>query len=404
MLSIRSAYSYDVSERFRIIDDKLKTDAYFRTIHHDFFLNFSMTSNADVLTFVKDVSDAAKAGTTQAAQNVLRKYDQTEQSLKFNFNLGFPIFSFQLGELKVKPNFRALVDLGTNIGVRKGELTAAQVIDLFTIDIPDTIKNQIITVYDSKSPGQDIFGNCNVDFPTASQPEANAVCRSNTGKYFKQDATVPDLHFYAKMDAKVGFFNQYQYGDKWFGDFNLYALGRADFMQILNYASIQSGQEIKFPSQLNDQITIQIDYRLGYQYQMLKSSLALEEIKLFKVTDLKSGAKNLKYGYDPLIRFHNEAEFRWGVFGVMPFLGLQKRAGYTLANSYYLGSVFGTYFFNDRLEASLRAMYDKNYFTVGPRFKLWLMQLEANLKIPAKKYEEDVRLSTLATIDFRLFF
>jgi len=402
VLSTQAAQAYNVVDRFKMIDDKLKTETMLRPIGHDFIFDISAALNSDAQTFVSDISDASKAGTLTAAQNVLNKYNNTEQTIKLNLNLGIPIFSFTAWNVKVQPNFRIMADVGANLGVRKDTLTASEVLKLINVNVPASVQSKLISVFDTKNAGDDLFGNCAVDFATPA--EANAFCLANQGKYFKPDPNVPNLNLFLKAEAKVGFFNQYTYGEHFFGDFNLYGMMRADAFQVVNYAMIQNGQDIELPKKANNEGTLQVDYRLGYVNQNYSVALGLEEIKLATISKRDAESKELAYGYDPLIRLHAQADYKYTALSLQPFAGVHKRAGYGFADGVYAGATAGAHVWGDRLGLSLRGMVDKQYFTITPRIKLWLMQLEYSLKNPVKSTDGDVKLSAIHSIDFRLFF
>lgn len=402
VLSTQAAQAYNVVDRFKMIDDKLKTETMLRPIGHDFIFDISAALNSDAQTFVSDISDASKAGTLTAAQNVLNKYNNTEQTIKLNLNIGIPIFSFTAWNVKVQPNFRIMADVGANLGVRKDTLTASDVLKLINVNVPAVVETKLLQIYDTKIAGQDLFGDCATDF--GSPAEANAFCLANQGKYYKPDATVPNLNLFLKAEAKVGFFNQYTYGEHFFGDFNLYGMMRADAFQIVNYAMIQNGQDIELPKKANNEGTLQVDYRLGYVNQNYSVALGLEEIKLATISKRDAESKELAYGYDPLIRLHAQADYKYTALSLQPFAGVHKRAGYGFADGVYAGATAGAHVWGDRLGLSLRGMVDKQYFTITPRIKLWLMQLEYSLKNPVKSTDGDVKLSAIHSIDFRLFF
>lgn len=402
VLSTEAVQAYNVVDRFKMVDDKLKTETMLRPIGHDFIFDISAALNSDAQTFVSDISDASKAGTLTAAQNVLNKYNNTEQTIKLNLNLGIPIFSFTAWDVKVRPNFRIMADVGANLGVRKDTLTASDVLKLINVNVPEAVETKLLQIYDSKTAGQDLFGDCATDF--GSPAEANAFCLANQGKYYKPDASIPNLNLFLKAEAKVGFFNQYTYGEHFFGDFNLYGMMRADAFQIVNYAMIQNGQDIELPKKANNEGTLQVDYRLGYINQNYSVALGLEEIKLATMSERDAESKELAYGYDPLIRLHAQADYKYTALSLQPFAGVHKRAGYGFADGVYAGATAGAHVWGDRLGLSLRGMVDKQYFTITPRIKLWLMQLEYSLKNPVKSTDGDVKLSAIHSIDFRLFF
>lgn len=402
------AFSYDSVARFKLIDDKLKTEQMLRPLGHDFFIDLGIAANKDLQTAASDFSDAASfQGTTAAkitnAQTVLRKYDKTEQTVKASLALGFPIFSFTAWGVKVKPNFRVFGDAGANLGIRSEALTAQSLIDMIDVDVPQAMKDAIIAAFPTYAANDDLLKNdvCNAITDVA----AKAACFANQGQYFfPSDTNVPDMFLYVKVDAKAGLFNQYTYGDHFFGDFNLYAMGRLDGAQRVNANTIASGRKIELPKKKNTEISAQVDYRLGYQNANYRTFLGLEELKITTVKEREAGSKELSYRYDPLIRLHADALFKFSVLSLQPFLGVHKRAGYGLGDGLYLGADAGAHVFGDRLGVQLRGMYDKQYFTISPRLKLWLLQLEYSLKNPVKSMDGDVKLSAIHSINLRLFF
>jgi hypothetical protein len=104
------------------------------------------------------------------------------------------------------------------------------------------------------------------------------------------------------------------------------------------------------------------------------------------------------------MRIHADALYKFGGLSFNPFLGAHKRNGYGWSDGMYLGTDLGAHVWGDRLGLQLRGMVDKEYFTISPRIKLWLLQLEYSLKTPMKSMDGDVKLSAINSIDLRLFF
>jgi hypothetical protein len=373
-----------------------------RPIGHDFFLDFGAALNKNATDVVTDISDAGKVAGDKvaAAQAVLLKYDKTEQTIKLNIALGFPIFRFSAWDLKVQPNIRAFADAGANLGIRTDVLTTQDLINLFPSEVPADLKTFIGTL----TTGDDVIFECNLSTLSVS---TKAFCATQpTGKYIIPDlsSAVPNLALFAKLDAKVGLFNDYSYGEHFFGNLNLYGLSRTDIFQRVTKDMIAAGSKIELPSEKNTETSLQADYRLGYKNDNYKVFASVEELKLSKMKERQSGSKELSYGYDPLLRVHADAMYRYSVLTLNPFLGFHKRSGYGFADGMYLGADAGAYVWGDRLGLQLRGMFDKQYITISPRMKLWLLQLEYSLKAPLKSMDGDVKLSALQSIDLRLFF
>jgi hypothetical protein len=408
MLNLTTLHAYDVVNRYKIIDDKLKTEAMLRPIGHDFFFDVGASMNKNITDVIDDVDKASNYQGTDMqkldeANRVLTKYDKTEQAVKVNVGLGFPLPSFSAWDVKFKPNFRALIDIGANVGIRNQKLTNQNIIDIFRDQIPSELESYILTLDLVALQGQDVRTLCLTEFSTPSP--ANSYCTGlPVGKYIIPSGSDPTMTILAKGDAKVGFFNNYTYGEHFFGEFNLYAMGRADLYQFITGTQIAKGDSIETPDKMNTEITLQTDYRLGYRNTNYSAFVGVEELKLSQIKEAEVGAKAHSYGYDPLIRLHADATFRANALSIQPFIGMHKRSGYGFADGAYVGTTLGAYVWGDRLGLQLRAMGDKQYLTISPRIKLWLMQLEYSLKKPLKATDGDVKLTALHSIDFRIFF
>lgn len=407
-----NAFSYDVVDRYKLIDDKLKTEQMLRPLGHDFFLDIGVALNKNVTDFVDDIkkandfqgSDAAKLAN---AQTVLAKYDKTEQTVKINVALGFPIFSFSVGQLKVQPNVRVLADAGANIGIRSEVITADTIFDIVNVDLPEDLKTAIRTNFNGYVKGDDILApasNTTLCTTSGLSPVSEATCLHEVGKYFFPDPNVPDMFLFAKVDGRVGLFNDYTYGEHFFGNWNLYGLSRTDVFQRVNSTMIAKGSKVELPKTKNTEMALQTDYRLGYKNDNYKVFASIEDLKISNMKDRKEGSKEHSYAYDPLMRVHADAVYRFSTFSLNPFLGFHKRKGYGFADGMYAGADAGAHVWGDRIGLQMRGMLDKQYFTISPRMKLWLLQLEYSLKSPLKSMDGDVKLTAIHSIDLRLFF
>jgi hypothetical protein len=222
--------------------------------------------------------------------------------------------------------------------------------------------------------------------------------------YIIPSGLLPNLALFAKVDGKVGLFNDYTYGEHFFGNLNLYGLVRTDIQQIMTKDMIASGAKIEMPKKANTEGTLQMDYRLGYQNSNYTTFLSVEEMKLSQIKKRDIESREQSYGYNPLLRLHADATYNFAVLSLQPFFGVHKRTGYGFSDGMYAGAAAGAHVWGERLGIQLRGMLDKQYFTITPRVKLWLMQLEYSLKAPVKSMDGDVKLSAIHSVDFRLFF
>ncbi|MDD4973291.1 MAG: hypothetical protein PHY93_03025 [Bacteriovorax sp.] len=408
-----SAFSYDVIDRYKLIDDKLKTEQMLRPIGHDFFLDIGAALNMNVRDFVDDIkkandfSNADAAAKLANAQGVLAKYDKTEQTVKINVALGFPVFRFSIGDLKIQPNVRVFADGGANIGIRSDKITADTIFDLVNVDLPASLKTVIRNGFGSYIKGDDILApgaNPNLCTTSGFDATVEAACIQSKGKFFFPDTSIPDMFLFAKIDGRVGLFNDYTYGEHFFGNWNIYGLSRTDVFQRVNSSMIAKGTKIELPKKKNTQMALQTDYRLGYMNSNYRIFASLEDLKLAQLKDRDAGSKELSYGYDPLMRIHADAIFKYSVLSINPFFGLHKRKGYGFSDGIYAGADAGAHVWGDRIGLQLRGMVDKQYITISPRLKLWLLQLEYSVKSPLKSMDGDVKLSAIQSVDLRLFF
>lgn len=418
-MTVANTQAYDVVDRFKLIEDKLKTEGMLRPFGHDFLLDVNAAVNKNVMDFVDEVKKASEKQTDQeklnAANAILAKYDKTEQTARVNINLGIPLFSFTAFDVKVRPNLRANVDFGTNLGIRSEQLTQQAIIDLFADDIPEALKTVI--------SGNNFFNDCSsatasttygsgttcdvIDYcRDLSNPLiANYCAAQPLNRYvFPTNQSVPQFDLFAKLDVKAGLFNEFTSGEHFFGYWNVYGLSRTDVFQKVTAQQVASGQEIELPDQKNTETTLQTDLKFGYKNANYTTALSLEEVKISQMKDRDVGSKAQSYGYDPLVRFHADALFRLSALSLQPFAGFHKRSGYGFGDGIYVGADAGAHVWGDRLGLMFRGMLDKQYLTLTPRIKLWLMQLEYSAKAPLKSTDGDVKLSAIHSVDLRFFF
>lgn len=402
----QNANAYNVVDRYRLVEDKLKTEQMLRPLGHDFLLDVGAAANKNVTDFIDDIDEATKFEGNDAeqlanAQMVLAKWDKTEQTVGVKLAIGFPLPSFTAFSVAFKPNFRITADVGANIGIRSETITVADLVDLFPVELPADLRAFVLTL----QPNDDVIVECLAE-PSLSASTKTLCATFPTGRYIIPSTTekLPFAAVYGKADAKAGFFNDYTYGEHWFGQFNLYGMGRADFFQIVTSTQIASGEGVETPDKMNTEVTLQSDYRLGYKNTNYSVFLGVEEIKLAKLKEREEGSKELTYEYDPLLRLHADATFRYLALSIQPFVGVHKRTGYSVGDGTYGGATAGAFVWGDRLGLQMTGMMDKQYLTLTPRIKLWLMQLEYSLKKPLKDTVDDVKLTAIHSLDFRLFF
>lgn len=400
---------YDVIERFTFLEDKFKTQDMLNPVGHDFFLELGVGLNKnlfDVIDEGGDVSDTAgsSADKLAAAQAFLRKYNKTEQSVRAKVGFGFPLPSFSIQGVRLKPNFRVGANLGILMGIRTKNADVNAALDYVSSGLDPAIRN-LLQVCNFSSPGiangEDIiqYGITNCGLPSAlATPFLNKY-------FFPDDTTIPVIYNYAKGEAKAGFYVDYEYEENWYGSFNLYGMGRADAKVIVTDTALAGQGEIgDLGDELNTTINLTTDLRFGYKNKDLRAFLGLEEIKIATMSDNVEKAGELKYGNDMLIRLQGEYIYKLSNFNVKAFGGLHHRGAYSFGKGYYLGSDLMAHLWGERLKFRIRGMIDNEHFTFSPMIDLWLINLEYALKQPLKSDVDGVKPSTLHSVNLRFEF
>lgn len=401
--------SYDVVDRYKLLEDKFKTEEMLRPYGHDFLFDISAYANKNLLDLVDDVDSVDDAGDTNAqlneANRVLEKYDKSEQTLRLNAQFGIPLFTFHAFGAKIVPDLRFGAQFGANIGIRSDELSRQLLVDLF--DLSPEIEEKILQMDDTQftklkngtyTDVEDLLLDLGVDAQIAAEFDGDQVPGSGT-------SSVPNLAVFTKLDVKAGLlFNVFK--NEWFGHWNLYGLHRTDFFRRLDAKTIVNGDDVLGgQDELNSQVFLATDLMVGKSFlETYRAYLAIEEIEIARLSDNVDKAGELTYELDPLIRLHADARFSWKGLSLMPFLGVHKRSGYGFADGLYAGTDLGAHVWGDRLGVTFRTILDNEHITLSPQLKLWFMQFQYSLKQPISSTVDDVKTSTMHSVNVRFFF
>ena len=406
---VAEAQAYQIVDRFQLLEDKFRTQEMLRPLEHDFIIDITALANTDVMDFIDEageVSDFQGSDTEKLAraQQFLRQYDKTEQNLRVGINLGIPIFSFTAFGVKFEPSIRAQGNLGFLMGIQTSNLTTAQALEYVGNDLDANIRTALESCNFTSpgiSAGQDII---QYAITNCLNPAQDVVATQYLNKYFyPTDTTVPDIYNYIKGEARVGLNFDYVYDEHFFGTFSLYGLGRADYQLRVSANTLQNNSDaLELPDDLNTTVNAAIDYKLGYRNGNLLGFVALEDVKLARMSDKEEEAGQLLYGEDMLIRLHGEYLYKYSLFSVKAFGGLHKRSSYGIGDGYYLGADLGAHVWEDRIGLRMRGMVDSEHFTISPMMKLWLIHVEYMLKQPLASDVNGVKPSTIHSLNFRI--
>lgn len=404
---MNSKAQYDSLKRFTLLEDKFKTEEMLRPYGHDFLTDIVVRTNKDLKNFIDDLRDLSNLqGMTLSqkvdrAQEILGQYDKTEQTIHARLHLGVPIFSFKVFGVAFSPNIRVGIDWGINLGIRTYVLSGERILELLGSEVAPALRSYWGDIETSSlTPGDDmalVF--CRRQTP----PIPDNLC-PNRGRYFwPDDENTPMMAVFSKVDAKAGLFIPYE-TQHWFGNFNIYPLFRSDFKLLMSADQIarnQSPVEGIGGDRLKEQLFLMADYKLGYRNSNYSLFFSAEELRISRLSDNIDRAGDIAYLTSPLLRLHGSALYRWGIFLLHPFAGLHKRKGYDYNKGLYGGLDAGTYILGDRFYMLFRAMADKEHFTFSSRFKLVFLELEYSIKTPMENEIDDVKISTMHSLNLR---
>jgi hypothetical protein len=405
------AENYDVQDRYRLLEDKFKTEEMLNAYGHDFIVDIKAAANKNLLEFVDDVKEASETeGTTldkvAAAQVVLDKWEKTEQTTRIKAQFGVPLPTFTAFGVKVVPDLRFGADWGANIGIRKETITASDIIDFLAGDteseVIDAVKNLTETEFATLrgapyngSVGKYLEAEKGIDASIADQYDDLVI----------DDVNSVDFFALTKLDVKAGLlFNMTK--DIYFGYLNLYGMHRTDYFLRYNASSVAAGQSFTdMPDETNSQVFAMADIKFGAELIWDSTAyILIEDIEIARMSDNIAKGGDLNYAPKALIRLHADTRFKLSGFSLSPFVGLHKREGYDLSSGVYAGADFGAHVWGDRLGVRVRGMIDKEHFTLSPQLKLWFMHFDYSLKTPMSSTVDDVKVSTIHSLNVRLFF
>lgn len=394
--------TYDVVERFKLLEDKFKTSDMLNAPGHDFYLDIGVLANTNITDFIdeaKEVEDDDANIALANAQEFLKKNDKTEQNARVRFGLGFPLPSFTLFGAKIKPNFRVEGRVGVLMGVRSEKFTVNDALSFLPSDLDPNVRAVLESCdFSGLAGGQDI-----IQFAVSQCGLPASEADPYLGKYyFPSNSDTPLIHNYINGEARAGLYFDYAYGERWWGSFNLYGLGRADYRTIVSADTLAGKEEIGDVDLDNNIMNLTTDLKFGYKNGSLSGFAALEEIKIASVSDNASEKGEPLYGDDMMFRLHGEYIYRLSNFDVKAFGGTHKRSGYGFGDGLYAGADLRLHVWEERMKLRFRGMIDNEHFTFAPMMDLWLIRLEYVLKQPLSSDYNGVKPSTLHAINFRI--
>lgn len=419
-ISLNAYSAYNVVDRYVLLEDKFKTDEMLRPMGHDFIIDISAWVNADLQDLIKDASDAGKNGTSTeklaAATALLNKYNNTEQTLRVGVNFGIPIFSFTAFGVKLVPDLRIGVNLGVNLKIGSEVCTFAtlsSIVDSQGLDSTEaaSIKNALANVSCSIIQGSQNNGNlvsAAINNGGLTRTAALTALETSNKLTIPTNVSVsdlPTLDIYGKGEGKGQLLVNFTKDENISGYVGLGVLGRADIQGKITSSAIANGADIvDLGEEMNTTMALTTDMRLTYSEEDYEVYGQIDDLKLATLSDNKAKGGELIYKIDPLFRAHGTYKLKFVGFNLNPFAGVHKRSRYDFTEGLYAGSDLSFYVWGDRLGIRLRAMVDQEHITLSPLLKLWLMQLDYGLKLPAKSTVDGIKVATLHSLNFRLFF
>lgn len=429
ILPLSQVFGYNIVDRAKLVDDKMKTLDMLNPYGHDFYLGINAAMTTDITSLIDDaktITDRDGDGDkdTQDVNLALTPHYNKEQMVRAKVDLGIPLPSFSAFNINFTPDFIFDGGLMTMLTPTSEVTTLSTVIEKLD-QIPADVRTAMVSCLPISSlvcpnaessgdnaldEGDDILA-CLVEASGCSvtQTQVNQIKEAynlTTIPYISSidntSATLPVLQAYAKIEANVGVRFKYETEDKHlFGHLGVNALGRMDIYKYADSSLLLGGAG---DMSINDNkvVNATIDYKLGYRNTNYSVFLSAEELKLAEISSEKTGKP--RFGTDPLIRLHAQADYRLSVFKVSPFLGSHARSGYGFGDAYYAGADWGVHVWNDRLGLTIRTMLDKEHVTLGLRAKAWVFQTDLMAKIAVTDQVDGIKVNELYTANIRFFF
>ena len=405
---------YDALSRFRLLDDRFKTDGHLFPIKHDFFIGISGLFNTDLQDKVKDLFDLSRQndppddiqGQIQEIQKFLKKYNDTETFLRTSLRAGIPLPSFRIRRITFRPHLNILASGGGILHMREDILDSRNVASYVGSEIPEVLKQKLVDNWERINTGDDIVDWILTNDSTSIPEEYRANLRARfVGKYFMPDRETSSLETYLDLETKVGFFIDYEISKRWDGELNIYSLGRSDFRLKADAQTIVNNREvIKFPKHMNTTSYISADYVFRYTNRDLRLALSVEELRLFNTSDNEAKGGKLVRNTHPLFRFHGSYRDRWRFLYFSYFLGVHQRKDYTMREGYYIGGTLWMPLWRDRILPVFLGKIDSEYITIAPSFNMGPMRMSYSLMTPLKSTLNGLTLSNLHSVDIRFVF
>jgi len=386
------------------MDDRFKTMKLLNPYGHDFFLDLSGYGNLKIL----DIVDEAKAVNSMKVSQIekynnavlfVKKYMDTEYFLKANLSVGVPLFSFWALGTKFVPDFRSDINIGSNISINyENDRLTPETILKYVNGVPDEIKDAIVARFNSYSGGDDLI---NDDVCTDAGIPLGATCDALKGNaFFPSDLTLPSVGAFIKADAKTGLLLNF-FRRKFFGYLNLYWRLQYDFLIRKSVESIAwNGKIWDTGNTIPRKSSIGTDFKIGHQFNHFSILGMVEDVELTSM----SKVSKLNENKNPVYRLHLDSKLKYSSFGLTPFVGIHKRQGYRIKEGLYGGADIGFYFWQDKISCQFRGMLDSEHFTPLWRIKLWVVLLEYSVKLPIAKKVDEIKTSTLHSLNLRVFF
>ncbi len=407
--------NYNVVSRFKLQQDRLKNQHMLRPIGHDWVIippfDLTLTVNKDLLDIIKDAKDATEqtgyANQVSAANTFLNKYINSEQIVELRDMINIPIFSFNMGDVKVKPSLRMGVDLGALFGIHSVnfDLTTAKAV-LKKVTLENAPAGTTEAAIDA------VINSLNLSSPTFASTLCTSLGIPSTNNLCSMQIPTIGASLLAKVDAKAGIDFEFEVEESFFGNLNLYGVHRTDVYQVVTPDTLilQGGKFVDIGNTQNSEIYAMTDVSLGVKQNIMPDHdiqivASAEEIKLTTLKERDANTLAPTYGTDPLLRLHSTLLTEYfGFLKFAPMVGVHKRKDYDLSDGMYAGAELSAYVFGNRLGLLGRLIFDKEHITSTVRTKFWLMHLEYMLKSPHKSDIDGIKTSAIHSLNFRIFF
>jgi hypothetical protein len=369
--------SYNVTKRYSLLQDRLKTQDILVPFGRNVYADFRGTINTSIFSMINDAKGVTDL---TSANSFISRNNGTEQGGSFSWDSGTPLPRFKLFGMRFYPQLGFHGSGGVALGFQEAELTR------------DTILAIIPSQFHASLPS---------GVPTKGQDLGTWSGIGALSSYKLPENTM--FHFYGQFESNISALLEFSYRKRYYGHLKFYTLVRQDTKLIRGIEDLsQGGLGSDFGGNLHANLTT--DLKLGYRKRKWRIFYQLEGLPLVSLLQ-KKASSTFFYGENLLMRLHGDYKFKAKGLSFKTFAGAHYREDhYGWSDGFYIGGEFGASAFRGSLGLKTSLIVDPEHWNIALKLKGWIGHIHYLVKFPFKNSVDGVRVSSFHTLNFRLFF